>query len=65
MNGVGDKYGTYFDADEYNRMMLENEGKATGIGVNVIENTRTNTSGSSRCSPVRPRIRAECSSATK
>jgi carboxyl-terminal processing protease len=37
MNGVGDKYGTYFDADEYNRMMLENEGKATGIGVNVIE----------------------------
>lgn len=37
MNGVGDKYGTYFDADEYNRMMLENEGKATGIGINVIE----------------------------
>lgn len=39
MKGIGDKYGTYFDADEYNKMMLENEGKATGIGVNVIESS--------------------------
>jgi carboxyl-terminal processing protease len=39
MKGIGDKYGTYFDADEYNKISLSNEGKATGIGVNVVENT--------------------------
>jgi len=39
MKGLGDKYGTYFDADEYNEITLENEGKATGIGINVIENS--------------------------
>ena len=36
MKGLGDKYGTYFDAEEYNEITLENEGKATGIGINVI-----------------------------
>lgn len=39
MKGVGDKYGTYLDAEDYSRMNLENEGKASGIGVNVIENS--------------------------
>ena len=38
MKGIGDKYGTYLDADSYNRIQLENEGKTTGIGVNVVEN---------------------------
>jgi carboxyl-terminal processing protease len=38
MKGIGDKYGTYFDADEYNEISMSNEGKATGIGINVIDN---------------------------
>ena len=39
MQGIGDKYGTYLDADEYNRILLQNDGKSTGIGINVVENT--------------------------
>ena len=39
MKGIGDKYGTYLDAESYNRIQLENQGKTTGIGINVVENS--------------------------
>ena len=39
VKGVSDKYGRYLDAAAYSLMELENQGKTSGIGVSVVENT--------------------------
>lgn len=37
VNGLGDKYGSYLDADDYKSIALSNEGQSIGIGVNVVK----------------------------
>lgn len=37
VNGLGDKYGVYLDANDYKSIALSNEGRSIGIGVNVVK----------------------------
>lgn len=37
IKGLGDKYGTYLNAEDYKSIALSNEGKSIGIGINVVK----------------------------
>ena len=39
MKGLGDKYGGYLDAADYQNIELSNEGQSIGIGVNVVSSS--------------------------
>ncbi|MGI6030671.1 MAG: S41 family peptidase [Eubacteriales bacterium] len=42
VSGTGDKYGSYFNKEDFARYMNSNQGDLTGIGVNVIYKQDTN-----------------------